>query len=148
MRVREYEPEVIYGALVEGAFVALLAASELRCDFAYANRLAGDPKQLFSVDYRLPGALHPVVKGKRLVVMNDVISTGSAVRGTIKDLRQHGGNVVAVASLVVLSDTFIEFCQTQGLPLISLFRREANMWTPDACPLCASGSIPEYLAHN
>jgi orotate phosphoribosyltransferase len=73
-RIQEYKPDVVCGALVEGAFVALLAASNLHADFAYALRSGGDPKQLFSVSYHLPNALHDVVKGKRVVIANDVIS--------------------------------------------------------------------------
>jgi orotate phosphoribosyltransferase len=147
-QVQQYNPEVICGALVEGAFVALLVASELRRDFAYALRFAGDAKQLFSVSYQLPSALHSVVGHKRVAIVNDVISAGSAVRGTIEHVQQLGGNVVAVASLVLLGDAFFEFCQAQRLPLIALFRRELRMWLPDACPLCAAGDAPEYPAHN
>jgi orotate phosphoribosyltransferase len=147
-QVEKFKPDVVCGALVEGAFVALLAACQLQIDFAYALRSGGDPKQLFSVSYHLPNALHTVVKGKRVVVANDVISAGSAVRGAIDDVQRRGGSVVAVASLVVLGDQFDEFCRTRQLPLISLFRHEFPMWLPDACPLCAAGSVPDYLAHD
>jgi orotate phosphoribosyltransferase len=147
-RVREYQPDVICGALVEGAFVALLVAAELGCDFAYALRFASDAKHLFPVSYRLPGALHSVVERKRVVVVNDVISAGSAVRGAIEHVQQLGGNVAAVASLVVLGETFVGFCQIQHLPLIALFRQEHHMWLPEACPLCSAGGQPEYLALN
>lgn len=147
-QVQEYGPDVICGALVEGAFVALLAACNLHTDFAYALRSAGDPNRLFSVSYHLPGALQNVVKGKRIVIANDVISAGSAVRGAIDDVQQRGGDVVAVASLVLLGDTFMEFCRSRQLPLISLFQHELHMWLPEACPLCAYGSIVEYPTHN
>ena len=146
--LRQYEPDVICGPLVEGAFVALLVASELRCDFAYALRFASEAKHLFPVSYRLPGPLHPVVRRKRVVIVNDVISAGSAVRGSLEHVRQLDGNVVAVASLVVLGETFAEFCQAQNLPLIALFRQEHNMWLPEGCPLCAAGGTPVNLAHN
>jgi orotate phosphoribosyltransferase len=147
-RVRQYEPDVICGALVEGAFVALLTACELHCDFAYALRSGGDPKQLFSVSYRLPEVLRAGVEGKRVVIANDVISAGSAVRGAMADVEQWGGSVVAVASLVLLGDTFARYCEARRLPLVSLFRQELHMWMPDACPLCAGGGIPDYPAHN
>ncbi len=147
-QVQEYKPEVVCGALVEGAFVALLTACNLHADFAYALRSGGDPNQMFSVSYHLPNALHDVVKGKRVVIANDVISAGSAVRGAIDDVQQRGGNVVAVASLVLLGNTFAEFCHARELPFISLFRQEFRMWLPKDCPLCAAGSIPDYLAHN
>ena len=90
-----YEVEVVCGPLVEGAFVALLVALELGCDFAYAERFADTTREgLFPVEYRLPRALQPVVKGKRVAIVNDVISAGSAVRGTYSDLQAIGANVV------------------------------------------------------
>jgi orotate phosphoribosyltransferase len=147
-QVEEYKPDVVCGPLVEGAFVALLTACHLHADFAYALRSGGDPKQLFSVSYHLPNALHDVVKSKRVVIINDVISAGSAARGAIDDVERWGGKVVAVASLVVLGNTFAEFCDARQLPLISLFRQEFRMWLPEDCPLCAAGSAPEYVAHN
>jgi orotate phosphoribosyltransferase len=146
--VHEFKPDVVYGALVEGAFVALLAACELQTEFVYALRSGGDPNQLFSVSYHLPHALHDVVEGKRVVVVNDVISAGSAVRGAVDDVERLGGSVVAVASLVLLGDHFAEFCRARQLPLITLFRQEFHLWLPDTCPLCAAGSVPDYLAHH
>jgi orotate phosphoribosyltransferase len=147
-RVREYQPDVVCGALVEGAFIALLVASELCCDFAYALRFASDAKQLFPVSYRLPDALHSVVESRRVVIVNDVISAGSAVRGTIEHVQQLGGQVLAVASLMLLGETFSEFCEAKRLPLITLFRQDHHLWLPDTCPLCSAGGTPEYLAHN
>lgn len=147
-RVREFEPDVVCGPLVEGAFVALLVAAELRCDFAYALRIVGGEPRLFPVTYRLPGALHSVVEKRRVVIVNDVISAGSAVRGAIEHVRQVGGEVVGVASLVVLGETFVEFCGAEQLPLIALYRQEHHLWLPDACPLCAAGGPPVNLAQN
>jgi len=78
----QYEVEVVCGPLVEGAFVALLVSLELGCDFAYAERFADTTREgLYPVEYRLPKALQSAVKGKRVAIVNDVISAGSAVRG-------------------------------------------------------------------
>jgi len=54
---------VICGPLVEGAFVGLLVALELGCDFTYAERLANTTREgLYPVAYRLPKALQPKLK--------------------------------------------------------------------------------------
>jgi len=147
--VREHKPDVVCGALIEGAFVSLLVASELGCHFAYALRFATSAKQgLFPISYQLPAALHSMVKNKRVVVINDVISAGSAVRGAVEHVDQLGGNVVAVGSLVLLGNTFGAFCQSRHLPLITLLAQDHHVWLPDVCPLCAAGGAPVYLAHN
>jgi orotate phosphoribosyltransferase len=44
-RIKECDPEVVCGSLVEGAFIALLVASQLSCDFAYASRFPGDVEE-------------------------------------------------------------------------------------------------------
>ncbi len=147
-RLKEYHPDVVCGSLVEGAFIALLVASELGCDFAYASRLPAANDELFPVSYRIPGALRPLVKGRRVVVVNDVISAGSAVRGAIEDLRLLGATILGVGSLFTLGEKFVEFCSQQHLPLITLFRQAQRLWEKRDCPLCAAGSVPLHLANS
>jgi orotate phosphoribosyltransferase len=132
--------EVVCGPLVEGAFVALLVSLELGCDFVYAERFADTTRAgLFPVDYRLPKALEPTVKGKRVAIVNDVINAGSAVRGTFFDLQARGADVVAIAALLGLGDAILEFAGEQQVTVALLERMPNNLWTPSECPLCASG---------
>src|SRR5260370_38528967 len=92
-----HEVEVICGPLVEGAFVALLVSLELGCDFAYAERFADTKREeLFPVEYRVPKGLHPMIKGKRVAIVNDFISAGSAVRGAFVDLNYLGAKVAVI----------------------------------------------------
>lgn len=146
-RIFTYEPEVICGPLVEGAFVALSVASEMRRSFVYAGRYAPqDEDRLFSVQYRIPEALHEAVRDKRVAIVNDVISAGSAVRGAYKDLLGLKAKVVVVASLVILGDEFLRFAEAHELPLLGLLQRPHNIWEPSSCPLCARGMKLESLA--
>jgi len=109
-KLQPYRPELVCAPLVEGAFIGLLVAAELGCEFTYALRSApAESAGLFSVRYRLPPALEPAVRGRSVAIVNDVISAGSAVRGTYQDLQTHGAEVVAVASLVVLGEEFSRF---------------------------------------
>jgi orotate phosphoribosyltransferase len=147
-RIGSYEPEVLCGPLVEGAFVALLVASEMRRGFAYAARLAPQTSVgLFPVQYRIPAALYTAVRGKRVVIVNDVISAGSAVRGTYEHLRALEATVVAVASLVILGDEFASFAGMHELPVLALLQRPHNIWELMSCPLCARGMKLEHLAN-
>jgi orotate phosphoribosyltransferase len=146
-RLGPYAPDAVCGPLVEGAFIGLLVASELQCDFTYASRFAPSfSDALFSVEYRLPRALRPLVSGRRVAIVNDVISAGSAVRGALRGLRSHGATVVAVASLVMLGDAFADFADEHKIPVESLTHLPNNLWTPAECPLCAAGMALEHLA--
>jgi orotate phosphoribosyltransferase len=146
-RLAPYEVEVVCGPLIEGSFVALLTASELGCDFTYAERFADSTRHtLFPVEYRLPQALGPVVRGRRVAIVNDVISAGSAVRGALLDLEKLGARAVTVGALLVLGDTFVDFAAERQLPIETLQRMPYNVWTPSQCPLCEAGVPLEILS--
>jgi orotate phosphoribosyltransferase len=138
--------EVVCGPLVEGAFVALMVSLELGCDFVYAERFADKLQEgLFPVEYRLPRALQPAVKGKRVGIVNDVISAGSAVRGTFHDLQAIGADVVAIGALLALGDAIAEFAAEHHVALELLEQMPFNLWTPSGCPLCAAGKPLEIV---
>src|SRR5512133_253393 len=104
--VSPHAPDIICGPLVEGAYVGLLVADQLGCEFVYAARQSpvvslqssGRTESLFPIEYRIPETLHAAVKGKRVAIVNDMINAGSAVRGAYVHLVELGADVVAVAS--------------------------------------------------
>jgi len=146
-RLSWYKPEVVCGPLVEGALVGLLVANELGCEFAYGSRFACDEaSQLFGVKYSLPTALRRVVKGKGVVIVNDVISAGSAVRGTYEDLAGADARVIAVGCLLLLGEAFPPFAEGYGLAVDALETAPHHLWTPQECPLCKEGVRLERLA--
>ena len=57
---------------------------------------------------------------RRVAIVNDVISAGSAVRGAYANLQALGGQVVAVGSLAVLGTPFVTFARERSLPLEAL----------------------------
>ena len=135
-RLRPYSPDAVCGPLNEGAFVALFVAESLRCSFTYAERRPQPSAKLFPVDYRLPSILHPHLRGKRVAIVNDVTSAGSAVRGTYADLKRIGAEVVVIGSLLVLGDEIDLFATSERINIEAMERRPHNLWEPAACPLC------------
>ena len=147
--LRKYRVEVVCGPLVEGAYVALQVSVELGCDFVYAERFANSSREgLFPVEYRLPNALHPAVKGKRAAIVNDVISAGSAVRGAFHDLQFVGAEVVVIGALLGLGDSIDKFAVGNRIALELLQRMPHNLWTPEECPLCAAGEPIEIASSS
>src|SRR6266478_4827471 len=145
-KLKKHEVEVVCGPLVEGAFVAMLVSLELGCEFVYAERFADETREgLFPVEYRLPKALRPAVKGKRVAIVNDVINAGSAVRGTFFDLQALGAGVVAIGALLALGDAIAEFAAEHYVALELLERMPTNLWAPSQCPLCAAGMPLEIV---
>lgn len=142
-----YQIDMVCGPLVEGAFVALLVAAQLDLQFIYAQRFSRpDRDGFFPVEYAIPGALRAAAKGRRVAIVNDVISAGSAVRGASTDLRRCGAQVVAIGALLVLGNDMVTFALEENVGLEALARASYGMWAPHACPLCAQGlplEIPE-----
>jgi orotate phosphoribosyltransferase len=144
MLARRLEPhrvDAVCGPLVEGAFVALMVATDLGAEFCYAERIepAAADGSLFPVEYRVPSALRGGLKGKRVAIVNDVISAGSAVRGALADVRACGAEPVAIASMAVLGSSAAAFAEREQIALESLASFPFNLWIPSQCPLCESG---------
>ena len=68
--------------------------------------------------------------GKRVLVAEDVVTTGLSVREAIACLRSHGADVVGVACLVDRSGGEAEF----GVPLIALAELELPVYAPEEIP--------------
>lgn len=124
--------EAVCGPSSGGAFLAQAVAFELEAQFFYAERFISLPDR---VRYRVPECLRPLVRGKRVAVVDDVVNAGSAVRATVADLRACGARPVAVGALLALGDT----CPAFGLPFESLARLRSHLWAPADCPLCVAG---------
>jgi len=139
-RLEPYALQAVCGPLIEGAFVALMVASELGLNFTYAERLPQDPGgDLFRYPYRIPSSLRPLLRDRRVAVVNDVIGAGSAVRGTLDDLSRVGARPVALASLMSLGPSASALAEQNRLSFETLVSLPFDLWTPSDCPLCARG---------
>jgi orotate phosphoribosyltransferase len=135
-RVATHEPEVVCGPLVEGAFLALAVARHLGVPFTYTVRSEAAAGGLYPYAYRLPRVLRAPVAGKRVAIINDVISAGSAVRGTFHDLADAGARAIAVGALLLLGGWTRTFGAEHGIAIEALAEEPFELWRPEACPLC------------
>jgi orotate phosphoribosyltransferase len=139
-RLALHDVEAVCGPLVEGAFVAMMAASELGVSFTYTERFENPERRaLFPIDYRVPRALRAEVRGKRVAVVNDVINAGSAVRSTLTDLEACAARPVAIGALLVLGSSASRLAADGAVALETLASLPNNIWAPAECPLCARG---------
>jgi orotate phosphoribosyltransferase len=134
----KYAVDAVCGPLVEGAFVASVVAPLLDVPFTYAERrVASRAEQLYPVSYVLPPAFRPRLDGQRVAIVNDVINAGSAVRGTLRSLRDCGAEPIAIATLAILGDAAARLASEEGVALETLATLPNEIWTPAECPLCA-----------
>lgn len=139
-KLRPYKIDAVCGPLVGGGFLALEVASYLNAEFYYAERFAPPARDtLFAVEYRLPPGVGKLLQNKRVAIVDDAVSAGSAVRGTLAGMAQYGAIPVAVGALLVLGDAAAALCAERNMALESLVHLPYDVWLPSGCPMCASG---------
>ncbi len=91
-----------------------------------------------------------VAKGERILICEDIITTGGSAMEASTIIEELGAEVVAFAALANRG-----FCQRNGstvapktecklpptIPFFALDDFEFAMYTPEKCPLCKSGSV-------
>lgn len=70
--------------------------------------------------------------GQRVLVVEDVVTTGGSVREVIDLVREHGGEVVGVGVVVDRTGGKIDF----GVPISSVISIDVESYTAEECPLC------------
>ena len=76
-----------------------------------------------------------IAENDRVLVVEDVLTTGGSTRETMQVARASGGQVVGAASIVNRSGGRAEF----DVPFASLLDIDLPTYEPDKCPLCAQG---------
>lgn len=121
--------DVVVGPTTGGVILAFEVARQLGAMAAYAERMADGTA---GREIRRGTTFEP---GQRVLVVDDILTTGGSVRETLAALLPHAVDVVAVAILVDRSAGGVGF----EVPLISLATMEIQTWEPATCPLCAAG---------
>ena len=144
--IRSYSVSAVCGPLLGGAFLAQLVAHALDVEFCFTERVTRPHTGLYQARYRLPSAFTARIRGKRVAIVDDVMSAGSALRGTYTVLEAHGAKPVVVGALLVLGPTGADFFAQQGVPVEAVARGDYELWSPANCPLCAGGQPLEDVA--
>jgi orotate phosphoribosyltransferase len=146
-RIRPYDVSLICGPLRGGAFLAQLVAHELDVEFCFTERVMPDERHgLYHARYRLPSAFVSRVNGKRVAMVDDVISAGSALRGTLAELESHGATPVVAGALLALGTVGTTYFMERHVAVESTANDAYELWTPEDCPLCAEGEPLETVA--
>ncbi|MDP2651005.1 MAG: phosphoribosyltransferase family protein [bacterium] len=89
-----------------------------------------------------------VAQGKRVLVLEDNVSTGNSVLQTIQAIKAAGADVVGVCALVNRDPKEVNTAKL-GAPLNSLVEYPVEMYPKEDCPLCQKGvAININLGHG
>ena len=76
-----------------------------------------------------------IAAGERVLVVEDVVTTGGSTRETMEVARAAGAEVVAASAIVDRSGGAADL----GVPLFALVELSLPTYRPEECPLCAAG---------
>lgn len=120
--------DLVIGPATGGIVLAYETARHLDCRAAFTEKEDGGARMALKRGFRLtPGA--------RVIVVEDVITTGGSVKKSIDHLRGRGADVVGVGVLIDRSGGEAQFdCRFEPLAKFTL-----ESWAPDSCALCKAG---------
>ncbi|MDP8258392.1 MAG: orotate phosphoribosyltransferase [Candidatus Aadella gelida] len=122
------EPDVVIGPALGGIVFAYEMARAFKARAIFSERDENGKMTLrrgFSVS-----------PGSKVLIAEDVLTTGGSVKEVIALLRQDGIEPVAVAALVDRSSTPLDF---GGIKYKSLIKLDVPSFAEDKCPLCQEG---------
>jgi orotate phosphoribosyltransferase len=76
-----------------------------------------------------------IAPGEKVLVVDDILTTGGSVKDVVAAVRKLGGEVVGVGVLVLRSARVPDF----GAPFFACHRTEVVTYQPETCPLCTAG---------
>lgn len=117
---------LVAGPTTGGIILAHEVARQMDVPALFAER-KGDGRA-----FRQGAAITP---GERVLVTDDVLTTGKSIREVIAAVSGEGGKVIGIGVLVDRSQDKIDF----GVPLFCCLRSQTVTYTPEDCPLCAAG---------
>ena len=124
--VMDENVELVLGAAIGGILIAGGVGRYLSVRHIFSERVNGNMelRRGFSIS-----------KGQRVVIVEDIITTGGSVVELIQLAREQGAEIVQVVNLVHRSSGEVEF----GVPSTALLTIPSESWQPKDCPLCKQG---------
>lgn len=121
--------ELVVGPAMGGIIVSYEVARQLGVRSIFCERENG------KMALRRGFVINP---GQKVLVVEDVITTGGSVKEVIDVVKALGGNVAGVAVLVDRSAGSVNF----GVKTQSVLTLDVQSWAMEDCPICKEGKQP------
>ena len=126
-RFRARDIELVVGPATGGIILAYETARALDCRAAFTEKEGEGGMALKRGFFLKPGT--------RVLVVEDIITTGGSVKKTLVHLRDRGAEVTGVSVLIDRSSGEAAF----DCPFEALARLDMESWAPRECRLCSDG---------
>ena len=118
--------ELVVGPTTGGILLAHECGKALGTRAIFTERVEG--KMTLKRGFEIP-------EGCRVLVVDDIVTTGGSVEEVIKVVREHGGNVIGAGILVDRSGGRLDL----GVRTEALLHLDVPTFKPEECPLCKEG---------
>ncbi|KPL02074.1 MAG: hypothetical protein AMJ73_09260 [candidate division Zixibacteria bacterium SM1_73] len=122
----EEKIEVVVGPTTGGIIIAYEVAKNLKTRSVFAE--LEEDMRVFKRGFSLK-------KGERVLVVDDILTTGKSVNEVVDLAKKHGGDIIGIGVLLDRSGGKTKF----EYPLKALATTEVKNYSPDECPLCKKG---------
>jgi orotate phosphoribosyltransferase len=124
---RSLEPQLVAGPTTGGVIISYEVARMLGTRGIFAE--ADNGGRSFKRGFR-------IADGERVLIVDDVLSTGGSLRDVIDAVRREGGEPVGIAALVDRTAGSTDF----GLPFFACLALEVPAYDASDCPGCRAGT--------
>ena len=124
--VKNQNIELVLGAAIGGILISGGVGRHLGVKHIFCERVNG--KMQFRRGFS-------IVEGQRIVIVEDIITTGGSVFELIQLANEYGAEIVRVVNLVHRSPDEINF----GIQTTALLTIPSESWETQNCPLCKQG---------
>ena len=118
--------QVVAGPTTGGIILAFEVARQLGVKGIFAEK-EGEERV-----FRRGFTINP---GERVLIVDDVFTTGGSITEVVKAVRKLEGNIIGIGVLLDRSEQKKDF----GVPLFSCLSVTTITYKPAECPLCAAG---------
>ncbi len=128
--LKPLSPDTVVGPALGGIIIAWEVARTLDVRSLFTERKDG------VMELRRSFVIKP---GEKVIVIEDVLTTGKSIRETMAVLRGVGAEVVGVGAIVDRSGGVVDF----GVTFHALLSLPVAAWEPSKCPECKAGTPVE-----
>ena len=132
-----HDPTLVVGPTTGGVLLGFETARHLQESLGHAVR--GIFAESTGPGQRALRRGWPVSGDDRIVLVDDILTSGASVRETVDAVVTAGGQPLAATVIVDRSIDAVDV----GVPLGALARIEIDSWEADGCPLCDAGATLE-----
>ena len=125
---RHISPQLVAGPTTGGIIISYEVARILGLRSIFAERDEESGSRSFQRGFS-------IAPGERVLVVDDVLTTGGSVRDVLDAVRDLGGEVIGVGVLIDRAGGEVDF----GVPFFACLALDLPTYAPTDCPLCKQG---------